>query len=309
MHPSIANQNKALKNNLHTRARVIQLIRDFFIGNGFLEVETPICSPVIIPEAHIDPMTSEKGYLQASPELYMKRLLSREFTKIFQICKCFRKNEQGSLHLPEHTLLEWYAKDQTYEDLMDQCQQLVRHIAAGLGLGTRLGYRQMTIDLALPFDRISVEQAFDTYGSQSAVQALADGSFDEIMGFEIEPCLGLEQPCFLYDYPAPLASLARLKPGDESLAQRFELYVAGIELANGFTELTDPKVQQQRFLRENQIRSNQGLEALPLPEKFLRDLNTMPEAAGIALGIDRLVMIFCNAETIDQVVAFPPDSL
>lgn len=295
--------------HLKTRSRVIQLIRDFFIENQFLEVDTPIWSPAIIPEAHIDPVVSEKGYLQASPELFMKRMLSQDFDKIFQICKCFRKNERGPLHLPEHTLLEWYAKDQTYVDLMDQCQGLVRYIAAGLGLGTCLVYQHTAIDLAPPFDRISVEQAFDRYGSKSAVQALEEGGFDEIMGFEIEPSLGIKQPCILYDYPAPLASLAKLKSGDKHLAQRFELYVAGIELANGFTELTDPVVQRQRFLRENQIRSTQGLAVLPFPEKFLEDLKTMPEAAGIALGVDRLVMLFCNAQTLDQVVAFPPESM
>ncbi len=295
--------------HLKTRSRVIQLIRDFFTERHFLEVDTPIWCPAIIPEAHIDPLVSEKGYLQASPEMFMKRLLSRDFDKIFQICKCFRKNERSPRHLPEHTLLEWYAKDQTYVDLMDQCQQLVQHIAAGLGLGTCLTYQQMTIDLTLPFDRISVGQAFDRYGSSSAVQALEAGRFDEIMGFEIEPCLGIKKPCIVYDYPAPFASLAKLLPGDKNLAQRFELYVAGIELANGFTELTDPVVQRQRFVKENQIRSTRSLAALPLPEKFLEALETMPEAAGIALGVDRLVMLFCNAAAIDQVVAFSPESL
>ena len=129
------------------------------------------------------------------------------------------------------------------------------------------------------------------------------------MSFEVEPCLGNKRPCILYDYPAPLASLARLKPENKDLAQRFELYVAGIELANGFTELTDPILQRQRFLTENNLRTARGETALPLPEKFLSDLETMPEAAGIALGVDRLVMLFCNTSTIDEVVAFTPESL
>lgn len=128
------------------------------------------------------------------------------------------------------------------------------------------------------------------------------------MGFEVEPCLGKERPCILYDYPAPLASLAKLKPDNETLAQRFELYVTGIELANGFTELTDPILQRCRFVMENQIRSDRG-HPLPLPEKFLGDLKEMPDAAGIALGVDRMVMLFCNAVCIDEVVAFPPASL
>ena len=129
------------------------------------------------------------------------------------------------------------------------------------------------------------------------------------MGFEVEPCLGNKRPCILYDYPAPLASLAKLKPGDNNLAQRFELYVAGIELANEFTELTDPIFQRQRFVLENQIRSDRGQPPLPLPEKFLADLKQMPDSAGIALGVDRLVMLFCNAACIDEVVAFVPQAL
>ncbi|MCK5836448.1 MAG: EF-P lysine aminoacylase GenX [Desulfobacula sp.] len=295
--------------NLETRSLVIHFIRDFFISNGYLEVETPIRCPSIIPEAHIDPVMSENLYLQASPELCMKRLLALNLKKIFQICKCFRKNERSPRHLPELTLLEWYAKDETYLDLMDQCQRLFQHIASGLGLGSSLIYQGVSIDFKIPFTRLTVAEAFDRYSSKSSVQALEDGSFDEIMGFEIEPVLGLTQPCILYDYPAPLAALAKLKPGNKSLAQRFELYVAGIELANGFTELTDPVQQRQRFIEENKTRTNRSQADLPLPEKFLTDLETMPGAAGIALGIDRLVMLFCNASLIDQVVAFPPESL
>jgi lysyl-tRNA synthetase class 2 len=296
-------------NNLKTRSLVIHLIRDFFVGKNFLEVETPLRCPCIIPEAHIDPIMSESLYLQASPELCMKRLLSRNFEKIFQICKCFRKDERGTRHLTELTLLEWYAKDATYLDLMDQCQGLFRHIAAGLGMGSNLPYQDCTIDLESPFERLTVEKAFDTHGSKSAFKALQEGCFDEIMSFKIEPFLGIKRPCILYDYPAPLASLAQLKKEDNRFAQRFELYAAGIELANGFTELNDPVLQKKRFVEENEIRIALGKSALPMPEKFLSDLKTMPDAAGIALGVDRLVMLFCNAATIDEVVAFTPETL
>jgi lysyl-tRNA synthetase class 2 len=288
---------------------VIQAIRDFFTGNHYLEVETPIRCPCIIPEAQIDPVTSEGHYLQASPELCMKRLLSKGFDNIFQICKCFRKNERGSHHLPELTLLEWYAKNITYLDLMTQCQGLIQFIAARLALENQIKYQDKQIRLNLPWERLTVEQAFDRYADKALHTALEDNSFDDIISFQIEPRLGNITPAFLYDYPANLASLARLLPNNQAYAQRFELYIAGIELANGFTELTDPAEQQQRFIKENHIRMSQNKSPIPIPDKFLEDLNTMPDAAGIALGVDRLVMIFCDTPCIDDVVAFTPEIL
>ncbi|MCF8092332.1 MAG: EF-P lysine aminoacylase GenX [Desulfotignum sp.] len=293
--------------HLETRAGVIRLIREFFWLHRYLEVETPVKSPAVIPEAHIDLFMAEEHFLTASPELYMKRLLARGYPKIFQICKCFRKNERGCFHLPEMTLLEWYGAGDTYLDLMDQCQALVRHIAAGLNCGDFLSYQGMTLDLAQPFKRLTVHQAFEAHAGRSCDQALDEGSFHEIMGFDIEPCLGQKQPVFLMDYPRSLASLAALHPKNPTLAQRCEFYMAGIELANGFTELTDAAVQRRRFDMENQIRISQGLSVLPLPETFLSELDALPECAGIALGVDRLVMLFANASCIDQVVAFTPE--
>jgi len=278
---------------LETRARVIRLIRQFFYVRQYLEVETPVRSPAVIPEAHIDPILSEDHFLMASPELYMKRLLARGYPKIFQICKCFRKNERGRFHLPEMTLLEWYGAGDTYLDLMDQCQSLVRYIAQELGMAGRLRYQGETLDLTRPFQRLSVHRAFEAHAGISCDRALADNRFDDIMGFEIEPRLGRNQPVFLMDYPRSLASLAALHPDNPALAQRCEFYMAGIELANGFTELTDADVQQDRF---------------PLPDRFLSELDALPFCAGIALGVDRLVMLFADAPSIDQVVAFTPES-
>jgi len=288
---------------------VIQAIRDFFTGNFYLEVETPIVCPCIIPESQIDSVTSDGLYLQASPELCMKRLLAKGFNKIFQICKCFRKNERGLHHLSELTLLEWYAKNDTYLDLMDQCQGLIKFIAARLNLDNQIKYQDKIINLNQPWQKLTVQQAFELYADRSLNDALSEGSFDEIISFQIEPRLGNTNPCFLYDYPASLASLAQLLPGNPEVAQRFEFYMAGIELANGFTELTDSVEQRSRFEIENKIRRSQKKAVSPLPEKFLTDLEKMPNAAGIALGIDRLAMIFCNASSIDDVVAFTPESL
>ncbi|WP_457552380.1 EF-P lysine aminoacylase EpmA [Desulfobacula sp.] len=295
--------------HLEIRSLVIQAIRDFFTGNHYLEIETPIRCPCVIPEAQIDPVVSEDQYLQASPELCMKRLLSKGFNKIFQICKCFRKNERGSYHLPELTLLEWYAKDDTYLDLMDQCQGLITFIAERLNRGNQIIYQDKIIRLNRPWQKLTVRKAFDIHADTSLSAALFDGSFDEIMGFKIEPHLGNTSPCFLYNYPATLASLAKLLPNNPQYAQRFEFYMAGIELANGFTELTNPVEQTKRFEIENKIRCSQKKAVAPLPDKFLADLEKMPDAAGIALGVDRLVMIFCNAPSIDDVVTFTPENL
>jgi len=295
--------------HLEIRSLVIQAIRDFFTGNLYLEVDTPVRCPCIIPEAQIDPVTSQSFYLQASPELCMKRLLSNGFHKIFQICKCFRKNERGSHHLPELTLLEWYAKNDTYLDLMDQCQGLIKFIAARLNRENRIRYQGNAINLNHPWQKLTVQQAFDIYADKSLDDALKDNSFDKILSFQIEPHLGNKTPSFLCDYPASLASLAKLIPDTPQYAQRFELYLAGIELANGFTELTDPVEQELRFEKENRIRMSRNKPPIPIPSKFLTDLETMPDAAGIALGIDRLVMIFCDTTSIDDVVTFTPEIL
>ncbi len=301
--------NQKLYQNLHTRALVLNAVREFFSTRGFLEVETPVRCPGIIPEAHIDPVKSEGWFLQASPELCMKRLMSRGFKHIFQICRCFRRQERGTRHLPELTLLEWYSAGRTWLDLMDQCQDLIRFTASRLDMQGRLRYQGQTIDLEPPWQRLEISRAFDKFSDKSIESALADGDFDEILSFKIEPHLGRSTPVFLTDYPAQLASLARLNPENSSYAQRFELYIAGIELANAFTELNDPEEQKSRFQEENRLRVLQGKPALPMPAKFLADLETMPDAAGIAMGIDRLVMLFCDSPSIDDVVAFTPETL
>ena len=241
----MTHQNKLT--NLKKRSLVIQSTRDFFMSKGFLEVETPILSPAVIPEAHIDPVTCGNRYLQASPELYMKRLLAQGADRIFQICKCFRKGERGSRHLPELTMLEWYGVQMTYTDLMDQCEGLIHHIADRTGTGNSLVYQGRTIELHRPFERLTVEEAFQRFAGVSPETAMEQDRFDEILSFDIEPYLGIGRPCILYDYPSPLASLAKLHEEDCSVAQRFELYIAGLELANGFTELTDANIQHQRF--------------------------------------------------------------
>lgn len=297
------------KKALEERAKIIRSIRNFFTERGYLEVETPYRIPAPAPESHIDALPSGSWFLHTSPELCMKRLLSRGYERIFQICRCWRDGERGSHHIPEFTLLEWYRSEGNYLDLMEECEVLFQNVAKDNGYGEKIQYRNQVIDLSSPWKRIKVRDAFEHYGRISMGEALQRDLFDEIMVFDIEPKLGIERPAFLYDYPSNRRALSRLKRDVPGIAERFELYIGGIELANGFSELTDPEEQRRCFEAENEYRHMRGKPVYPMPEKFLAELEDMPEAAGIALGIDRLVMIFLDAQTIDEVVAFTPEEL
>jgi len=301
----LARRNKAL----HLRARILQEIRRFFAARGYLEVETPHRLPEPAPESYIDALPSGSWFLHTSPELCMKRLLAAGYEKIFQICRCWREGERGSLHTPEFTLLEWYRSGGDYQRLMEECEALIRSIAGALGMGPRMTYRDHEIDLMDPWERITVKEAFRHYGQFPMSEALERGLFDEMMVREIEPRLGIKKPTFIYDYPAERAALAQLKREDPTVAERFELYIGGLELANAFSELVDPREQRRRFERENEGRRSMGKFPYPMPEKFLDELEDMPSSAGIALGVDRLVMVFLNATTIDEVIAFAPEEL
>ena len=298
-----------IKKNLRLRARIIQAIRSFFIDREYLEVETPIRIPAPTPEAHINAVITDDWFLQTSPELCMKQLLAAGFSRIFQICKCFRHKERGTRHLPELTMLEWYSTGRNYKDLMDECEDLICSVAHLINGNDKISYRGREIHLGTPWTRMSVAAAFHQYAAMAMEKALEKDCFDEVMANEIEPNLGSPTPLFLYDYPAPCGALARLKPQNDLLAERFELYIAGIELCNGFSELTDPAEQKARFEKEQRLRKSFGHPVYPMPLKFLKALKDMPEAGGIALGIDRLVMLFCDATEIDDVVTFTPEEL
>lgn len=297
------------KNNLHQRARMIRAVRDFFAAAGYLELETPQLCPTVIPETHIDPVKAGKLYLQASPEMCMKRLMAAGYERIFQIGKCFRSGERGERHLPEFTMLEWYRCGENYLGLMDECEALLEQVAERLGRGKTVFYAGRRIDLRGPWEKIRVEEAFERFAPLSMQAALQKETFDECLVRYIEPRLGLEKPTILYDYPAGRAGLARLWADNPQLAERFEIFAGGLELANGFSELTDPKEQQERFLSDLQARGAADKEIAPLPEKLLAALQNLPATAGIALGIDRLAMLFTDSRRIDQVVAFTPEEL
>lgn len=297
------------KSRLYTRAGIIESIRNFFIDRGYLEVETPVLIPSPAPEVNIDAIKSSKGFLQTSPELCMKRLLASGYSKIFQICKCFRDGERGSLHLPEFTMLEWYRKGVDYHYLMDECRNMVKHVAKEIGSGDRFKYQGKNIDLSGEWQKITVEEAFKTYAGLTPEEAIESGNFDEIMVKQIEPRINTGRPVFLHDYPAPLAALSQVKESNPEIAERFELYIGGLELANAFSELTDSFEQRKRFMEEMEKREKAGKSSYPFPEKFINDLENMPPSAGIAFGIDRLVMLLTDSATIDDVVTFTPEEL
>jgi lysyl-tRNA synthetase class 2 len=299
----------AKSENLCLRARLIHAIRCFFIDRGYLEIETPHIIPAPAPEVNIDAIKVGHGFLHTSPELCMKRLLSAGYPKIFQICKCFREGERGEKHLSEFTLLEWYCAGFDYMTLMDECEEMLLTVSRDLGFGQSILYQKHHINLKRPWERISVEEAFDHYGSKSMKKALKEGCFDEVMVAEIEPHLGMSKPVFLYDYPVSFAALAKRKEGAPDFAERFEIYIGGLELANAFSELIDAAEQRTRFEMDRRERERLGKTIYPFPNRFLKSLPDMPCSAGIALGVDRLAMLFSSATKIDDVVSFTPEEL
>lgn len=289
---------------LRARAGLIQALRRFFLERGYLEVDTPVRLPCLVPEVHIEQETAGDWYLQTSPEICMKRLLASGCSKIFQICKCFRRNERGSRHVPEFTMLEWYRAGCDYHGLMAECRELLVFADQAM---MQTGGR--TWSLQEGWNKLTVAEAFRRYAPISVTEALESDTFEEAFCLHVEPHLGVQRPVFLYDYPAALGSLARLKKTEPAIAERFELYINGLEIANGFSELTDVAEQRQRFDKEIALMQALGRRPGSLPGKFLADLGRMPEAAGIALGVDRLAMVFLGAATIDEVLAFTPEEL
>lgn len=320
------------KNALQLRARTLQSIRTFFNQQGFLEVDTPIMVRCPGQEPHISAFETtfetQTYYLHTSPEYAMKRLLCAGYEKIYQICKTFRDEPLGKMHNPEFTMLEWYRTQADYTDIMHDTEQLIYTLAQTLTGQSTLQYNNHTIDLTPPWPRLSLSEALEKYAqittdpfththtfiqqarAQGHTNVLpedsADTAFFKVFLDAVEKHLGTTKPTFLIDYPASMAALAQCKPHAPHLAERFELYMVGIELANAFTELTDPIEQRQRFLQEQDERRQENGPLYPIDETFLNALeNGMPPSGGIALGIDRLVMLFAQAQSIQEIIAFP----
>lgn len=296
----------AEQKNLWQRARILTAVRGFFMDQGYLEVETPYILPAPIPEAHIDYIETPGGVLHPSPEVYMKRLVAQGYSRIYQIARCFRDSERGDRHLAEFTLLEWY-RTGDYMALMEECEAMVVSVAHRIGLGTQVPYQGGVIQLARPWERMTVREAFKRYAPMPMEEAIERDGFEEILVGFVEPRLGVPVPSFLYDYPAQMASLSRICAHDSDLCERFELYLGGLEIANGFSELVDAREQERRFNGELEARKRTGLPTHPMPRPFLRALEKMPETAGIALGLDRLIMVLCDCGHIGDVVSFTPE--
>ncbi len=270
---------------------------------------TPLLNPSVIPEDHIHPVETEAGFLLPSPEIHMKRFLAAGYEKIFQIGPCFRSGERGEQHLPEFTMLEWYRAEEDYRALAEDCERLLQAVSQDLIGGARIEYRGDTIDLEPTWQRMTVRDAFLEHAGWDPLAEQDPQRFEQDLAEKVVPALDRGKPVFLIDFPAYEASLARKKSEDPRAAERIELFAGGLELANGFSELIDPEEQRQRFEETNARRSARGERSFPLPEKFLSFLSDLPPSAGIALGIDRMVMLFAGAAHIDEVIALVPEDL
>ncbi|WP_353572258.1 EF-P lysine aminoacylase EpmA [Candidatus Albibeggiatoa sp. nov. BB20] len=297
---------------LQRRAELYQKIRQFFAERDVLEVETPILSQAAVPEPSIEPLITELYgqtlYLQTSPELPMKRLLAAGSGAIFQICKVFRDDELGSWHNPEFSLLEWYRPDFNQEDLIQEVSDFLQFILEcppakittyEQVFGTYLSIHPLQCELA------ELQQLVEKFGLNDIQQFDRDTCLQLLMSYEIEPRLPQDCPIVIKDFPASQAALARKKTDNPQWAARFEFYFKGIELANGFDELTDSIEQRQRFEQDLTKRAKQGQPILPLDEYFLAALDAgLPDCAGVALGVDRLLMLCLDVDKIQDILSF-----
>ena len=286
---------------LQLRSDVLRLIRTFFDGRDYLEVSTPIGVETPTLEDYIDAIPADDRWLRTSPELHMKRLIQAGHPRVFQIGPCFRAGEYGTRHRPEFTMLEWYCANADYRDILQETQGLLQAVAAGLGRPDPLPCRNETIDFGTCEVR-TVGETFATFADADAA-ALSATEFDRLLVETVEPRLGWDCPFYMIDYPAAMAALARTTPADPSIAERWELYIAGIELANAYSELVDSVEQRRRFEACADLRRSDGRDVYPIDESFLAALEAgMPPTAGCALGIDRLLMVLADTDDIADVI-------
>ena len=283
------------------RSDVLRLIRTFFDGRDYLEVQTPVSVETPALEDYIDAIPADSQWLRTSPELHMKRLIQAGHPRVFQVGPCFRAGEYGTRHRPEFTMLEWYCANADYRDILQETQDLLEAVVTGLGRSEPLAYLNEIIDLGT-CEVCTVRETFAKF-TDADPAALSTTEFDRLLVETVEPRLGRGCPFYMIDYPAAMAALARTSPADPSIAERWELYIAGLEIANAYSELVDPVEQRRRFETCAELRRRDGREAYPIDEKFLAALEAgMPPTAGCALGIDRLLMVLANTDDIADVL-------
>ncbi len=303
--PADSDALRDLRRVLELRAKLNEAIHRFFRERGFLEVDTPVVVPANAPEANIDAIPAGTGWLRTSPELHMKRLLAAGFEKIFQLGPCGRDGEHGRWHHPEFTMLEWYRADAGYLEILADTKALLAFVAKELRGTTDFTWQGKPVSFAQElWEKQTVSQAFIQHAGWDPTLKFDPDRFDLDLVTRVEPALPADHPVVLIDYPAPLAALARRKPDDPSRAERWELYLAGIELANAYSELTDPAEQRARFEQANTARVQRSAKPYPLDETFLAALAQMPPSGGIALGVDRLLMLLADADSLDGVLPF-----
>lgn len=324
---------------LQARAAITGSLRGFFAEQGFVEVETSVLQVSPGNETHLHAPRTElirpdgsraSRYLRTSPEFACKKLLAAGEERIFEFARVFRDRERGDLHLPEFTMLEWYRAGAPYDAIMADTAVVIAHAAQATGIGT-FAFRGRTADPFAEPELLTVGGAFERFagidllstisgneGNRAALAQAAAGKvrvaeddtwsdiFSKVLVEHVEPHLGQGPLTILFEYPSPEAALARVKAGDPRVAERFEVYACGVELANGFGELTDAEEQRQRFTESMAEKQRRYGESYPLDEDFLAAVAQMPEASGVALGFDRLVMLASGATRIDQVVWTPP---
>jgi lysyl-tRNA synthetase class 2 len=306
---------------LRLRARILATIRGFFSDRGVLEVETPLLAAAPATDLHLHALaTRYRGpgaddgrvlYLQTSPEFAMKRLLAAGSGPIYQLCRAFRDGEAGARHNPEFTILEWYRPGWDHHRLMDEVEELLQAVLDTTP-SERLTYAEAFVRYAgldpLGAPNAELGQRVETLGVADPRALRRDDLLDLILTHEIEPKLGVGRPTFIHDYPASQAALARVRGGEPPLAERFEAFVDGVELANGYHELVDADEQRRRFESDLEARRVAGLPEVPMDERLLAALeHGLPRCAGVALGVDRLVMLAAGTRDISRVIAFPTD--
>lgn len=276
--------------SIKQRDAVMRDIRAFFYEQDFAEVETPIRLKIPCMELHIDAEPSGDHFLRTSPEMFHKQLLAAGHERIFEVGKCFRHGELGRLHNPEYTMLEWYRAQADYMDILADTKALI----------ARVWKESPSV-----WTQLTVSEAFLEYAGWDPVGNYDEDRFDMDLVEKVEPALKeLGGAVVLVDYPVEAAALSRRKPDQPLVAERWELYIQGIELANAYSELTDPVEQRLRFEECAEQRKAFGKEVYPLDENFLNSLETMPPAGGVALGVDRLLMLISGASSLDQVLPF-----